>query len=86
MNFTIEQKSTIALAMDYAIQWEESLIEAHSTCFDSDGDELRMKCNENIIAFKKLRKRFNFAKDCSIRYNERVSATLDRIAKVKEIL
>ena len=71
MDFSIEEKRYASLAMDTAIQWELSLIEAHSTCNDEDSDELRKKCNDNIDRFRKLKKRFDYAAKCSITHRKR---------------
>lgn len=59
MRFTDNQKKNLRLALYYAIQWEESVLEAHSSCRKDDPMYISIykKCCKNIREFQKLRKK-----------------------------
>ena len=71
MKLTLRDKKIINVALYLAIEWEESVIDAHTTCADNDDSavETRIHCKRNIESFKKMKKRFLRA----IKYHESIS-------------
>lgn len=54
---TPTERTKLKLALVSAMQWEESLIDAHKHCKDPESEKYKNECRKNISEYSKLKER-----------------------------